>query len=92
MLRALRRELTPRRPLWIMRQAGRYLPEYRAFREKHSFKALAGSPDLAADRAQQQLVCVGSGGGGALGLRGRLVHGHRLPHSVTDGCGSAVKR
>ena len=40
LLQALRREPVPRRPLWIMRQAGRYLPEYRAFREKVSFKEL----------------------------------------------------
>jgi uroporphyrinogen decarboxylase len=49
LLQTIRREPTRRRPLWIMRQAGRYLPEYRAFREKHSFKALAGSPELAAE-------------------------------------------
>ena len=48
-LRALARQDVPRRPLWIMRQAGRCLPEYRAMREKHSFKALSGSPKLAAD-------------------------------------------
>jgi uroporphyrinogen decarboxylase len=49
LLKAIRREPTRRRPLWIMRQAGRYLPEYRQFREKHSFKALAGSAELAAE-------------------------------------------
>jgi uroporphyrinogen decarboxylase len=49
LLRVIRREPTPRRPLWIMRQAGRYLPEYREFRQKHSFKALAGNPELAAE-------------------------------------------
>jgi len=38
-----------RRPLWIMRQAGRYLPEYRELRAKHAFKALAGDPELAAE-------------------------------------------
>jgi uroporphyrinogen decarboxylase len=48
LLKALRREAVPRRPLWIMRQAGRYLPEYRAFREKHAFKELAGEAELAA--------------------------------------------
>src|SRR5262245_52517758 len=48
-LKAVRREAVPRRPLWIMRQAGRYLPEYREFRAKHSFKELAGNPSLAAE-------------------------------------------
>ena len=48
LLKAIRGEATPRRPLWIMRQAGRSLPEYREFRKKHSFKALAGDPELAA--------------------------------------------
>ena len=49
LLRAIRHEAVPRRPLWIMRQAGRYLPEYREFRRKHSFKELAGDPALAAE-------------------------------------------
>ena len=48
-LKAVRRESVPRRPLWIMRQAGRYLPEYREFRKQHSFKDLAGEADLAAE-------------------------------------------
>jgi len=49
LLQAIRGEPTERRPLWIMRQAGRYLPEYREFRRQHSFKALAGDPALAAE-------------------------------------------
>lgn len=48
-LRTLRGELTERRPLWIMRQAGRYLPEYRALRKEHTFEELCASPELSAD-------------------------------------------
>lgn len=49
LLAALARRSVSRRPLWIMRQAGRYLPEYRKLRERHSFKALSQSPALAAE-------------------------------------------
>ncbi|MEM1205048.1 MAG: uroporphyrinogen decarboxylase [Acidobacteriota bacterium] len=49
LVRALRTEPTPRRPLWIMRQAGRYLPEYREMKRQHSFLELAGDPSLAAE-------------------------------------------
>ena len=45
----LRGERTERRPIWIMRQAGRYLPEYRELRDKHSFEELVGTPELAAE-------------------------------------------
>ncbi len=48
-LKAIRREPTPRRPLWIMRQAGRYLPEYRALRKNYAFKDLATSAELATE-------------------------------------------
>lgn len=49
LLRALRREATPRRPVWIMRQAGRFLPEYRALRATHTFQALMSDPATAAE-------------------------------------------
>jgi uroporphyrinogen decarboxylase len=49
LLQTIRGEHTARRPLWIMRQAGRYLPEYRDFRKTHSFKELAQNAELAAE-------------------------------------------
>ena len=48
LLRALKCEQVERPPVWIMRQAGRYLPEYRALRAQHSFHELVHTPHLAA--------------------------------------------
>ena len=44
---AIAREPVSRRPIWIMRQAGRYLPEYRKLRARYSFKELSRNPELA---------------------------------------------
>jgi len=49
LLNALRCEPNDRPPVWLMRQAGRCLPEYRALRRDHSFRELIGKPELAAE-------------------------------------------
>jgi len=55
-LRALMRLPTPYTPVWIMRQAGRYLPEYNATRKKAgSFLALAKTPELACEVTLQPI-------------------------------------
>ncbi|NOZ87602.1 MAG: uroporphyrinogen decarboxylase [Deltaproteobacteria bacterium] len=47
LVRALQCEPVQRVPVWLMRQAGRYLPEYRKLRQEHSFEELIKSPELA---------------------------------------------
>jgi len=50
LLRALLREPTPRRPIWLMRQAGRYLPEYRALRTRAGgFLEMCTNPSIASE-------------------------------------------
>jgi uroporphyrinogen decarboxylase len=58
-LKAARRQPTDTTPIWIMRQAGRYLPEYRAIRGNIAFLDLCKNPDLAAEVTVQPVTRLG---------------------------------
>lgn len=60
MLRALRGEPADRVPVWLMRQAGRYLPGYQALRRRYDFLQFCKTPMAAAEASVEPLTAVGS--------------------------------
>ena len=58
-LRACRREAVDHTPIWLMRQAGRYMPEYRAIRAKHTMLDVIRTPELAAEITLQPINAFG---------------------------------
>src|SRR5437868_11704777 len=59
LLKALRKEKVSRPPVWMMRQAGRYLPDYIKLREKYNFFTRVQTPELAAEITLQPVNQVG---------------------------------
>src|SRR5258705_13068749 len=77
-LRACRLQEVDRTPVWFMRQAGRYMPEYRALRAQHSLLTLCRTPELAVQVTLQPIQ--------ALGVDAAILFSDRLLPLAPRGC------
>lgn len=92
---ALQRQPLDRTPVWLMRQAGRYLPEYREIRARHSFQEMVATPEIAVEITLQPIERFGMDGAvifadimtplEAMGIEMTFDPGPRLrPHSLAE--------
>lgn len=63
LLRAIRKEKIERPPVWVMRQAGRYMKEYMAVKAKYDFMTMCRTPELAAQVSKQPIDVIGMDAG-----------------------------
>jgi len=62
LLRAAKGEATDRSPVWLMRQAGRYMKEFRAFSNKYPFRHRSETPEIAIELSMQPFRAFGTDG------------------------------
>ncbi len=92
LLRALRGEETDTTPIWLMRQAGRHLPGYRALRAAHPILEIARSPDLAAEVTLEPLRHYDVDAGVVFADISLPFLGLGVPFSIDPGLGPVVAR
>ncbi|TMC40194.1 MAG: uroporphyrinogen decarboxylase [Chloroflexi bacterium] len=93
LVRAARRELVDRRPVWFMRQAGRSLPEYRKIRETYDLFTICQNPELCAEVTLQPVRRLGVDGAVLFAdIMLPVAFGLGVELQLVDGVGPVVER